>query len=440
MKNIFLILSALFCSLSLADTTTRSWVLNNGYIFPATFEKFEAGNLVLNLEGGKSQRVPVANLGVADRYYLHTEHQIPIEDLEGGNYLTAERDIKIEDSKFEKVSSIKLKGDGYEVELGALITPHFAFFHDRGSKVSEYGEGLEKVIFSHAYRMPGYTEMIPEKRRTFFFIKDFDLYKDLGKALVDTLRKEGKLSSRQINQLEVNWLQFAGRNSFTLPAEVAEKYNTNPVADIEFAQTKQADRENQTTGLINRYWGGYPHGARIRGGLPRSCTEKVPENTPRNRQSSASLVYKSAIAGSSTMRFWGQHRVGGGGMMEQTGFIGFGNYGDPKKWGAELASKVKAGTISPSFEDFYRVPSNCDKVISADELRNYWLPVAGLGRFFDQDLRHQIGMCRLYEFMHQNRRMPEKEQMPEIFGYDSLPDLEAAFKDFLINKNTKVKY
>lgn len=439
MKRFILLAILSLCSVALAETP-RNWVLANGHIFSASLQEFDKDTAVLNLEGGKTQRVPVASLSVADRYYLHTEHKVPYESLEGGNYLAVERDIKIDESEFKTISSIKLEGEGYKVELGALVTPHFVFFHDKGAKVKEYAQGLEKVIFSHSYRMPTYADLEQKQRRSLLIIKDRDFYMDLGKSMVDTMRKEGKASNRQINQLEVNWVQYAGRTNYQIPAELAQQYETNASVNITFAQSKQADRLAQTRDLINRYWNGYPHRSGIRGGHSRSCKEKLPQDEPRYRQSCGNNVYTSAIAGSSTMRFWGSYDVRGGGGGETGGYIGYGRFGDPKKWGAELASKVKAGKIKPSFEDFYRTPSNCAEVITGDELRDYWLPVAGLSRFFDQDIRHQIGTCRLLEFMRQHRRTPNKEEMPALFDYSSVEELEAAFKDFLLTKCTKLKY
>ena len=420
--------------------SSRNWVLNNGHVFPASFVEVDGESVVFSLEGGKKQRVPVANLGVADRYYIHTTHNIPVEELEGGNILTTERDYKAKSSEFETVNNLTLEGEGYKVDLGATITPHFAFFHDRGAKVKEYAEGLEKVIFSHNYRLPGAAQTERKQRRAFLFIKDFDLYEDLGKSMVDNLREEGKLSNRQINQLEVNWMQYAGRTGFKLPQDLVEKYNTGSHADIEFAKNKQDERRWQARRLIDRYWGSYPHKSRVRAGHSRSCKERVPADESKYRQSSSGFVYLFALGGSHTMRFWGGHDVGTGGGGEAGGYIPFGRYGDPKKFGGELASRVKSGKYTPSFEDFYRAPSNCAEITTGDELRQYWLPVAGLGCFFDHDLRHQFGTCRLLEFFQKNRRAPTTEEMPAIFEYESMEAMDNAFKDFLTTKITKMKY
>lgn len=111
-----------------------------------------------------------------------------------------------------------------------------------------------------------------------------------------------------------------------------------------------------------------------------------------------------------------------------------------EKASAEPPKLPNGQKITPDFESFYVTPTSSSQLTKQQEFSDYWLVVAALGRFMDQDIKHQIHLCKFYDYMQANKQTPPVEKMPEILGYESLDALNAAFTDFILTKNTKLRY
>lgn len=433
-----LTLITLLSVLVASAASPRMWTLNDGRFFEATFAEMDKSTVVLTATSGKKARFDAENLGIADRFYLHTEHEVAIEDLQGGNIYTAEQDVKIKATSFEQVTGINIKGDGYDVSFEGILTPHYLVLHEKGAKPQLFAEELERVYFSHMYRHPDHYELTQGKRECYLFMKDEKLYEELGTALVAQLRAEGVVPNKHINQLEVNWSQYPGHNPWHLPKEYMEKYNAVERVDIEFAAKKQSDRKDQIIGFYNTRWYWYwPHRKHVHARVPGGSERHIADD----RLNSSAYCYLYALNSSNDIRAHDDHYAAAGGGFEQSNMHAMGRYGATKKWAAELAKKVKDGSleVNPVFETFYTAPSNDGNVTTPEKYRDFGLLTTGVGRFMEHDLEHMFGTCRFVNYMYKNKKVPTVDEMPEIYGYDSVEDLDAAFQEFLIKDNARMK-
>lgn len=437
MTKALLTLALAISSISLHANQVRDWTLSNGTIFAATFKEVKGDVAVLVAEKDKREgRIPIKNLGVADRYYLHTDHEIPIEDLEGGDYLTFERDVKIDSSKFKKISGVKLKGDGYDVTLDGFVTDHYLVLHEKGAKPQLFAEELERAFISHSYRHPDHTKLWSDKRQAYLFLKDTDLYNDLGKAYVENLRATGSKTNKQINQIEVNWSQYPGHNPWELPEEYQKEFNAKPRVDIEFAGKKQKDRKQQIIGFYNSRWAWFwPHRQGIHSRTPGGSEQHIKDK----KQNSIAWSALLALSFNNDIRTHEYHHQGTGAGLDQTGKHTLGRYGESKKWGTEIAKLVKSGDVDADFSIFYNAPSNDETDTSEDAYRNFGLLIAAAGRFMEHDLEHSFGVCELCEFMQKNKSLPKLDAFPALFGYDSLDEMNDAFEEFILKENVRMK-
>lgn len=427
-----------FFSLSLLfSNEERFWILEKGHLFKGSFVEQVKKTTVIKLENGKEQRVPTESLGVADRFYLHTSHNIPIETLEGGNIKGAESKIRINKKEFETIKDLEIAVGEASVELQAIISPNFFILSDPGAKTVDYPEEFEKIIFSHAYRFPDYFSLKPARRESFLYIKDDDLYDQLGVTLLETLRAEGKHSELQLNQLEVDWTQFRGHRRYQIPQALAEKYNASHSVNIEFTRNSQSERERQAFGFMMHKWAHIPHTRGVKQQVFRDRDVAFYEN----REQSANFSYIRALLFTNSLHFSGTigYGISTTDRDRTAKFLPLGGYGEPSKWGKEFEKQVKSGDLSVSFENFYRMPSGAPEITQAQDYRNYGLQIAALACFMDQDLKHQFGVCRLVTHFKEKKTSPTIDEIPAVLGYSSLEELEEAFTEFC-KKVSRVKY
>ncbi|MGJ8671809.1 hypothetical protein [Rubritalea sp.] len=427
-----------FIALSISAVSAselRFWTTDDGTFFKAKYESFSNGNLSLTNEAGKQARFSVKDMGVADRFYLHEEHDIPLADLEGGDILSVEEDVSIRARDFEEIDRIELKGDGYEVVLDGYLTPRYVVLYEKGLKVEEFVEALERIHFSHSYRHPRQNELVSGQRKAYLFMEDGGVYDDLGTAYVDDLRENGKLEEREILQIEADWSILRGHKPWQLPEEYQKKFNTSPRADIQFPDSKKSDRESQVIGFYNqKWWIDWPHRMRIHARVPGSGAKHIKDD----RENSIAFSLTTALQMNNDIRTFGRSTKTFGSALENSTALITGRFGDSKKWTSELADKVKSGDVTADFSIFYNAPENIPPT-TKEEYQNFGLLVAGAGRFMEHDLEHMFGVCRLTEYMHAHNKLPAESELPAILGYDSMEELNAAFTEFLLKENRKMK-
>ena len=160
----------------------RSWFLSNGSSFKATYAGIKSGKVGLKSEGGKTGAFKVDDLSIVDRYYLLENHEVSLEDLEGGNIQSAEYEYTPKSSNFKKGEKFQVEGAGYKVQLATLVTPHFILFYHPDLKIAEMGVILEKIWHSHAFRTPGFQELFGEGRQVYFFLEEGEELDNLSKV------------------------------------------------------------------------------------------------------------------------------------------------------------------------------------------------------------------------------------------------------------------
>ncbi|MFC5051441.1 hypothetical protein ACFPK9_12575 [Rubritalea spongiae] len=420
---------------AVAASEFRFWTVDDGKIFKAKYESFSNGSLSLTNEAGRQARFAVKDMGVADRFYLHEEHDIPLEDLEGGNILSAEEDISIRARDFEEIDRIELEGEGYNVVLEGYLTPRYAVLYEKGLKVEEFVEALERVHYSHSYRHPRQNELVADKRKAYLFIEDGELYDELGKAHVDDLRAQGQLEEREILQIEADWSILRGHQPWHLPEEYQKKFNSGPRADIQFPNPKKSDREKQLVSFYNqKWWLDWPHRRRIHARVPGTGAKHIKDD----RENSIAFTLTTALQMNNDIRTFETNTKAFGSALENSSALVTGRFGESDKWASELADKVKSGAIKVDFSIFYRAPENIPPT-TKEQYRNFGLLVAGAGRFMEHDLEHMFGVCRLTAYMSEHNKLPTESELPAILGYESMEELNAAFEEFLLRENRRMK-
>lgn len=436
MKLIQIILS-LSLTLFATSSSVRSWTKESGQTFPAEFVAMKGGAVTLKNETGKVIKIPVAQLSIADRYYLNEKQNIPVEDLEGGNIFTAEQKFKVNSSEIKKIKPIEINGDGIKIKLEGFTTPHALFLYQRGLKLKEIIQALERVHFSHLYRHPNQILHNSGKRKTLLYLKEGDdIYEELGEELIARYQKEGKRTPLQLNQLEVNWARLRGHARWELPKKYAEELNSSQNVQIQFSPKKSDSRDRYLDGFQNRSWlWEWPICKYLYLNLPHKKAHKTPE-LKEQVHLGYSLVY--GLAFNNDMRLDGEHiyRIGGG-LDNSKSYVST-VLGDRKDWAVKLSKQVKDGTIKADLSQLANVPKN-EEPTTKQQYDNFISLLLGAGRFLESDLRHMIGTARLSEYIHTNKKAPSLADLPQIYGYSSIEEMNAAFKEFLLKGNIRMK-
>lgn len=414
----------------------RLWTTDDGNTFPATFKGIRKDTVTLTNEKGKDAKFSTKKLGVADRFYLHTEHNVPIEDLEGGNIFNAEEKVRLSLRDLEKIKPLKLEGEGYKLNLSGYLGPNLLLLYQRGLDVEEHIIAIQRALFSHSYRHLDHQKRLAGgKKLVFLFIEDDELYDDLGKAYIAEKRAEGTMSELDINQLEQDWSTFRGHRPWELPAEYRELYKTQRHVNLEILDEEKQKSEIHLAGFYNRRWHhNWSHAQRIHARTPGGGSQVIED--PAENSIGYSLKFAQVL--NNDLRTHGEstHRFGGG--VDQSDVLYTGRYGETDVWAKELADDIKKGGLEPDFNLFYNAPKNYPPT-TQKEYDQYGKLLLGAGRFMEHDLKHMFGVCRLNEYMYKNTKCPPTEELPQILGYESMEALNAAFKEFLVNKNRRMK-
>ncbi|MFC5051442.1 hypothetical protein ACFPK9_12580 [Rubritalea spongiae] len=419
---------------AIAASDLRFWTVDDGTIFKAKYESFSRGTLTLTNESGKQARFSIKDMGVADRYYLHEQHNIPIEQLEGGNILNAEEEVSVRARDIAEIDEIELEGEGYEVTLEGYLTPHYLVLYEKRLDVEGFVEALELAHFSHSYRHPNQNEIMPKKRAVFLFIEDDDLYEALGKSQIEALYEEG-MAERDIQQVKADWAILRGHRPWTLPQKFQEKFNAAKRVDIEFPKSKKSDRDRQVVGFYNqRWWSLWPHRRHIHSRVPGAGSKHI----QNDQENSIAFCLTSALMMNNDIRTFEESSRTIGGGLENSSALSTGRYGESRGWTSELARKVKSGDVKADFRVFYDAPVNIPPT-TQKEYDNFGMLVVGAGRFMEHDLKHMFGVSKLAEYIYENRKFPSQTELPAIFGYASMDAMNAAFEEFLLDGNRKMK-
>lgn len=436
MKNIQIILSLLLILNGYGSDLTRSWTSEKGNVFLADFVKVKGSSVALKNEAGKTINIPIKDLGIVDRYYLRDKHNVPLKALQGGNILTAEQKYKPSKDIIKNIKPIVITGDGYKLSLQGYITPTALFLYQKGLKIKEVVETFQKAQFSHQYRHPNHDENRSSTRRVYLYLdKNADeVYEALGRELVERFKKEGKKSTLEINQFDINWSRNRNTSRWVLPSDLVKEYNTQHSVDIEFA--KKGKQEGSHEYFFYRTWSSI---WKTGHNLNRSSRIKKSTNNGK-KEAKNDLAYslRLALLFNNDLRSNGVHEYRIGGARDNSDVYRAGNLGERKVWAADIANKVKSGEIKADFNVLTKIPKN-KKPAPIKNYKNYGSLLLGAGRFMESDLRHMIGTARLCAYIDKNRRAPSLEELAKIYEYSSLKEMNLAFEEFLLKRNLKMK-
>lgn len=414
-----------------AKKDLRTWFLEDGRHFKATFESLERGKLALKSEAGKTATFPIGKLGIVDRYYLHDFKDIPLEQLEGGNIFTPEQEIKLDRSVIKDSATLKIKGGDYSFEFRSVETPHFFFLYGKGVKVKSLAETIERVWYSHAFRTPGFIDKWGDKKRVFLMMKNTDKsYDEMETYYVEALQARldaGKITEKYFKQKKFDWNAYRGHNGLVLPNEFIEKHNLHGNADVTLVDTDRERFELYLEGYTAHQW-------RVQF-FPGHGLLSVDQDTLRqkgNWYGVHSLILANEI------RIIGRSHHGMGGRLDAKTRT-FRGFGESKEWCKDYAKLSKDGKVTPSFDFYYNPPSREPEETTQDQMDRYGMGLITAGRFLEKDLKSMITRARLCDKMKKDRKFPSHEELATLYGYESTEALDAALQSFAENDNVKLK-
>lgn len=416
----FLLLTVSFSQAS----DLRTWFLEKGLSFKASYVGAKDGRVTLANEGGKQALFFIKELSLVDRYYLHEEKGLPLEELVGKNDYNPEYLYEPKRVEMEKGPKYKVRGDGYNIQLSSLLTPHFLLFHERDLEIEEMGLVLEKVWYSHAYRSPHFIDLYGEKRKVYFYIHSEETLNAFGQYHADSLGEDA--TQLEINSVIQRWDGIAFDTPFPIPAEIMKEFKTEEEGMIQqdYNSGESYMKAHTLTAPFYKWQALYLPGA----SLPQHRNSST-EKTRISAQGFLSMVLASEI------RLNGNENKALVGLSESSLSLKYPPQGKPARWGKDLVTAIQEKEVECSVKMIYDVDALSRSEGSKERnLKKMYLFMA-IGRFLQKDLAHMISYCRLTDYISSEGHFPSDEKLVELYGYQSVYDFDEALTAFIMKEN-----
>ena len=388
----------------------REWMSRQGGTLMAELLSLSGDQVILTTPEAREVKLKLTDLSLADRQHLVEFGGADASIIASGNPGLPEKDARIDSSKFKKLPEKLALGQESEGTFDLFETPHFLIATTGGVRPQNFAETAERLWHGMAFQHMNFRKDWGDRRLIIFAIEDRPAYENLGKWYLKSLNEAGRQDAAQ--RVATTWNKV-GSTQVGLPDETAEKYRAMPYAIVFNITDASRHRRPMSPFTIHVIAGALL--SQQMGGVSSYGSEGYFAVTTGH-----AYFKEISLGGKSETNLLD---VGGSGNDEISSKSGF---EDGSSWARTLRTMVRKGDVTLSVEETL-------KLSSADLNPERLVTIYALAYYMQSDSKRLSSFARMIRRVESSNQIPEAIEVARLFGFDSIEELDADWKEFVIN-------
>ena len=403
-------------SMLLQAADLRIWTSRKGSTIEAQLSKVDGDSVVLLTAEPKEIKLKISDLSLGDRQHLVEYADQPKEILTTVEMGVPEEDVRIDKKTFKRLEDQLTFDEDTELAFDLMETEHFLLATAGKARPNAVAEIAERLWHGMAFQHMNFREDWGDKKMVVFLIEDENIYDAMGKWYIPYLREMG--NEKAANQLEQLWGRVSGTN-FSLPGDVQERYNT-------FAKAKVFRIQGTNSTMFKKVFGPFPtHG--MASTLLAKQMGGQSDISPAGYFAilTGYAYYKEIqLAGRSGTSMLSADDYEGDEIAQSRGFA------DGTSWAKELKKLVKKDEVKL---DFNMMLGWENTGLTPEQL----VVMYSFAYYMNSNSARVSSLAEMVRRIESNNQVPEAVEIAKLFGFETVDDLQADWKEFVLSRDFK---
>ena len=413
--KILTIVSVVLSSLYAQAADVRIWTSRQGSTIEAQFSRVEGDSAVLVTPEPKEIKVKVEDLSLGDRQHLVEFANQPEEILTSVELGVIEKDVRIDKKQFKKLEK-NLFFEETELAFELLESDHFLVATAGKARPNAVAEIAERLWHGMAFQHMNFRRDWGDKKLVIFLIEDEEIYSTMGEYYIKFLAGLGQ--ERAANNVAQTWERVSGAG-FLLPDTVQAEYNV-------FGLGRVLRIRDDVSKSFRKVFGPFPTHT-IASTLLAKQMGGQSDISPEGYFAilTGHAYYKEIqLAKMSETSLLSADDYEGDEIAETRGFE------DGTSWAKSLRKLVKKEEVSLSFEKMLSWENNN---LSPEKL----VVMYSFAYYMNSNAKRVSHLAEMVRRVESNKQVPAAIEIAKIFGFETIAELEADWKEFVLGRDFK---
>ncbi len=414
----------------------RTWTNLKGQTIQAELLSVDGDRVRLRMEGGRDVTIERDTLSAGDQQYL-AEYggggEVVIDD-------SARVDMPEKKMRFDSKTLIRRDDkfflpEGFSLEFDIVESEHFLVMSSGRVRGKDIAELAERMWAGMNFQHPGFADKWGDEKRAIFLCGEDEDYEILGRYQIHVLQSEAaEAPGEMAQQLQIRaqntaatWPQTSGAG-LRLDAETADKYKVASGARAFKASNKRTFKSGVWNPFPTHCIAGDVLG-QMMGGAGFQSDAREAGGTGGD----GGFALRIGHAYFKEIQLTGETvtQMIDANTYESDEIVKAGGFDDGTKWARTLRDLVKKDKVEADIEALYRVSDASGLTPELTVLAYGWAAYmqstpSRLDKFSDFLNRIDTG-----------RTIPVPQEMAKIFGFETVEEFEADWKEYLTSTSFK---
>lgn len=394
---------------------TRIWTSSKGTTLEAELLKVDTSTATLVTAEEKQIQLNIEDLCLADRQYLVEYGEADPAIYSIGRMAEPEEDIRIDSKTIKKIEDQQfLLDDEFETLFELTESEHFIIAIAGDVKGDAVAETAERLWYGMSFQHMNFRRDWGDSKMVIFAVEDREIHAQLGKWAANKLEARTSDSGR-VENFRNSW-DRVGSTPITIEPEMSDTFELQPRAVV-FNVTK-TDRFKKPMRPFQIYCISGALLAKQMGGAKSSSGNKGNFAIMTGH----SYYKEISLGGKSETQLLAPTEPGVNDFTSARGFD------DGSSWARELKKAIRKETVQVDIEPMFDW--------TAAELEPAQLVlIYSFGTYMQSTPERLCAYAKLIREIESSNQIPLPEEIAEIFGFNSVEELNADWKEFITGKD-----
>lgn len=405
---------AVIAAAASADAETRIWMSRKGTTLEAELGTIRPPQVTLVDKELKTITLKIEDLSLADRQYLVEFGDAPADILTSGEPGQVEKEMRLDTSTFETPEEELRIPEGPSEALELYRTPHFLIASAGKVRPRPIAETAERMWFGMAFQHMNFRRDWGDKRMLIILAEDRDTYAALGKWQAALLRSmgAGKAADRRV----AVWDKL-GSTDVHLGEALAQEHGVFETARLFNVTEPRKFRKDMAPFLVHCMANALL--TKQMGGVSSYGSKGYFALTTGH-----AYFKEISLAGKSETQLLAQQESDKDEIASKSGFK------DGSSWARSFKPLVRRDKVTLNLAQMLS--------LDADDLDPAKLvTIYSFACYMEGDSKRLAQFAKLVRRIESSNQIPVPEEFARIFGFETVEELEADWKKFILEGDFK---
>lgn len=411
-----ILLSLLFGGLFAQAADLRIWTSREGSTIEAQLSGVDGDSAVLVTKEPKEIKIKIADLSLADRQHLVEYADQKEEILTAIELGVPEKDVRIDKKQFKRLDKSLAFNEDSELIFDLMESDHFLIATAGKARPNGVAETAERLWHGMAFQHMNFRRDWGEKKMVIFLIEDEEIYGLMGEWYASYLTEIGQ--EKVASETKRVWDLVSGSGCI-LPPDLQTEYNI-------FERARVLRIRGSDSTAFRKVFGPFPTHA-IASTLLAKQMGGQSDISPTGYFSLLTgygYFKEIQLAGRSGTSMISPDDYDTDEIATTRGFA------DGTSWAKTLRKLVKKEDVKLDFEQMLGWEGSS---LTPEKL----VVMYSFAYYMNSNSERVSSLAEMVRRVESNKQIPAAIEIAKIFGFETIDDLQANWKEFVLSRDFK---